>query len=257
MARDWFQPGDIRPYQIDEQGPGGEQQELAEDRVVELEALDLVTLGPHLLLLHAREAAEALLTDARSSASEIREQSRSEGIDQGRAEGKEQLVPAVIAFANAGQALIVFEEQMIARHAPEIVRLALEIAEKIIGKSLLAEPEIIASVLERARREVVEARRIFVHINPEDYELLSEIRPDLLKTGNNAGRVVEIVRDENLGRGGCRLETEIGVVDATVATQLSELRRQLLDEESSANIGVEPVGSGLKGGNRHMNPFED
>jgi flagellar assembly protein FliH len=249
MARDWFQPGDIRPYELDEQVPGAGQQESARDRVVDLEALDLLSLGPHLLLLHAREAAEALLTDARSSASAIREQSRSEGIDQGRAEGKEQVAPALVAFANAGQALIVFEEQMIARHAPEIVRLALEIAEKIIGKSLLAEPEIIASVLERARREVIEARRIMVHINPEDYELLAEMRPDLLKSGTSAGRVVEVVPADHLSRGGCRLETEIGVVDATVATQLSELRRQLLDEGSFASTAVEPVGSGLKGAN--------
>ncbi len=35
---------------------------------------------------------------------------------------------------------------------------------------------------------------------------------------------------EEISRGGCRLETEIGVVDATTPTQLEEIRRQLLDD---------------------------
>jgi flagellar biosynthesis/type III secretory pathway protein FliH len=46
---------------------------------------------------------------------------------------------------------------------------------------------------------------------------------------------VEVVTDEDLNRGGCRLETEIGVIDATVPTQIAEVRRQLLDQESVAS----------------------
>ena len=58
------------------------------------------------------------------------------------------------------------------------------------------------------------------------------MRPDLLAMGNDTGRTIEVVSDVELSRGGCRLETEMGVVDATVPTQIEEMRRQLLDEDA-------------------------
>ena len=41
-----------------------------------------------------------------------------------------------------------------------------------------------------------------------------------------------VVPDETIGRGGCRLESESGTVDATFATQLDVIERHLLGEGS-------------------------
>jgi flagellar biosynthesis/type III secretory pathway protein FliH len=43
--------------------------------------------------------------------------------------------------------------------------------------------------------------------------------------------MIEVLPSEEIARGGCRLETESGVIDATVPTQIDEIRRQLLDTE--------------------------
>jgi flagellar assembly protein FliH len=239
LSRDRLQAGDIQPYDSDPQIADGERSAIPDppaDQSVELASLDLVKLGPYLLLLDAQESAANLLRDAQAAADKIREQSRSEGALEGREEAKQETLAAAVAFANAGQALIVFEEQMVARYTPEMVRLALEIAEKIVDKTLTAEPEIVAAVFERARQEVTDARRIRVHLNAADHQLLAQMRPDLLTMKHDGGRAIEVVADRDLSRGGCRLETEIGVVDATVPTQLAELRRQLLDGESETHI---------------------
>ena len=234
LARDRLHAGDVRPYEASFKLDDDERIEISNlpsSERVELESLDLVKLGPYLLLLYAHESGETLVKDALAQADRIREQSRLEGAAEGREEGKREALPATVAFANAGQALIVFEEQMIVHYTTEIVRLALEIAEKIVLRTVTAEPEMVAAVLYRARQEVTDARHIRVHLNAADYQLLAQMRPDLLTMGNDGGRSIEIVVDEELNRGGCRLETEIGVVDATVPTQLAELRRQLLDQE--------------------------
>jgi len=242
LARDHLQTADVLPYR--QEGQESEPDFDAEPasstacRDIELDSLDLVNLGPYLLLSEVQANAEAMIHRAREEAETLREQARVDGAAQGREEGKQDALPCAVAFANAGQALIVFEEQMIARYAPEMVRLALEIAEKIVIKTVAADPEIVASVLERARREVVDARRVRIHLNPADYELLAEMRPDLLTMGHDNGRVIEVVADEEVSRGGSRLETEIGVVDATVPTQIAEIRRQLLDEERIENRTV-------------------
>ncbi|HEX2226230.1 MAG TPA: FliH/SctL family protein [Candidatus Binatia bacterium] len=230
LPADRLHPADVRPMRL----PGGERTEIEEraPSQSELESLDLVNFGPYLLLLQAHESAEQLILGAQAEAEAIREQARLNGAVDAREEAKGEVLPAAVAFANAGQALIVFEQQMIARYTSEMVRLALEVAEKLVHKAVSAEPEIVAAVLQRAREEVTEARRVCIRLNPQDYELLAEIRPDLLTLGHEAGRMVEVLPDEDLTRGGCRLETEIGMIDAALPTQIAEVRRQLLDGES-------------------------
>ena len=235
LARDHLHVDDVRPYEQNGDISNQERNpppEVASHNPVELESLDLIKLGPYVLLLWARENAEALVNDAKSEADRICAESRSQGAAEGREEAKYDVIPASVAFANAGQALIVFEEQMIMRYAPEMVRLAVEIAEKIVYRTVAAEPEIVAAVLQRARQEVSDARQIRIRLHSADYKLLAEVRPELLTLGSETGRVIEVVTDEEISRGGCRLETEIGVVDATLPTQIAEIRRQLLDQES-------------------------
>jgi len=139
--------------------------------------------------------------------------------------------PSLIAFANAGQSLIIFEEQLISRYAPHLVQLALEIAEKVIGHAVEVDGRIAESVLQRAKNEVAHARQIRIWLHPDDLKFLAEARPELLRVESTSGRTIEIAGALDVGRGGCRLETESGIVDATLPTQLDEIRRQLLDDD--------------------------
>jgi len=166
----------------------------------------------------------------RREAEALKRQAYEEGKSLGGAEARSEILPALTSLAQAGQSLIVFEERMVGRFTPELVRLALEIAEKIVGKALAEDPAIVASVLERARREVPDARLIRVRLHPADYRLLIELKPELVRMGEEAGRKFEVLTSEDIPRGGCRIETEIGVVDATIPTQVEEIQRQLLDE---------------------------
>ena len=237
LARDHLKEEEVRPFQHDlvvGQIAVKDTEDHGACRSVEFQSLDLFQLAPHLLLVAAQEKAREIVAGAKLQAQQIRDQASAQGAAEGREKVKQDLVPCVTAFANAGQMLIVFEEQMISRYAPQLVRLSLEIAEKIVGKAVAEDPQIVASVLERAKQEVAEAREIRILINPADHELLAEIRPDLVKCGEEDGRTIEVVASAEISRGGCRLETEIGVVDATVPTQLAELHRQLLDEEREA-----------------------
>lgn len=200
-----------------------------------LEGLSEPPLAPSIeeLLAAARQQAESIVTSARQEADQLRQAAYEEGLASGREEGREQarqeLLPALIAFAQIGQSLIVLEEQLIERSTPHLVRFALDVAEKMVGKALSEDPLIIASVLERARTELPQARSIHIWLHPLDHQLLSECRPDLVWVGAKGGRTVEVVPSEEIERGGCQIETEMGVVDATVPVRLEEIRRQMLE----------------------------
>ncbi len=185
------------------------------------------------ILLFAQQQAESVLELARQEAEQLRQTAYAEGLALGREEGREQaqqeLLPALIAFAQAGQSLIVLEDQLIERATPNLVRFALEIAEKVVGKAVEEDPHIIASVLELARAELPQARSVRLYLHPLDHQALTECRPDLVRIGEKGGRTVEVVLDDDLERGGCRIETEMGVVDAAIPVQFEELRRQMLE----------------------------
>ena len=161
----------------------------------------------------------------------LRQQSSCENAAAEREQAMQELLPSLVVFANAGQSLIAFEEQVLSRCAPQLVDLALEIAAKVIGKAVDADAEIIAAVLERAKHEALDAKQLRIWLNPTDHRLLADLRPDLVKIGSDGKRIIEVVASDEIARGGCRLETESGIVDATLPTQIDEIRRQLLDTE--------------------------
>jgi flagellar assembly protein FliH len=240
LVRDGLKEGDIRLYNHD--NLNGSSTARPADRSndnawqVAFESVDFVEFAPYLLLLAAQEKAQALLADAGSAAEQSRQEAWRHGCEQGHAAAKEDILPALVAFADAGQSLIIFEEQLVSRCAPQIVRLALEIAEKMVGKALAEDPAIIVSVLERAKQQVLEAKQIRIRLHPDDFKFISEIRPEVIKMGQAEGRLIEVLPTEEISRGGCRLETEIGVVDATMPTQIEEIRRQLLDDGSQNSL---------------------
>jgi flagellar biosynthesis/type III secretory pathway protein FliH len=237
MARDRLTEVDVCPYVAGDDGAassGAAAAQSTECRAVELESLDLLNLAPFLLLLAAQEKAQEILADAQAQVEQIHADAAVQGLALGREEARQDLLPALAAFASAGQTLLAFEARMIERYTPQLVRLALEIAEKIIGKSVVNDPQITTSILARAEREVGEAKRLRIYLHPADYSALAEFAAELVQIGSQRGRQIEVVAAQDIGRGGCRLETDIGTVDATVPVQLAEIRRQLLDEEPVA-----------------------
>jgi flagellar assembly protein FliH len=184
------------------------------------------------VLAAAQQQAEAILMLAQQEAEQLRQTAYEQGFTKGCEEGKEQarqeLLPALVAFAQVGQSLIVLEEQLIERFTPHLVRFALDIAEKVIGKAVEEDPHIVAFVLERARAELPQARTIRIWLHPLDHQALLTCRPDLVWVGEKGGRTVEVFSSEEIERGGCRVETEMGVVDATIPAQMQEIRRQML-----------------------------
>jgi flagellar biosynthesis/type III secretory pathway protein FliH len=237
VAGDELQPDEVQAYS--DCGLGGDSNAtILEDksvgawRQVEFESIDIIEFAPLLVLLAAQEKSQAMVAEAEAQAKEIREQARRRGEAEGRETGKRELLPCLVAFADAGQSLIIFEERLISRYAPHIVQLALEIAGKVIGHAVQDDGQIAASILERAKNEVADAKQMRICLHPDDLQILEELRPDLVKLESTGGRSIEIVSAPEIGRGGCRLETESGIVDATIPTQLDEIRRQLLDDET-------------------------
>ncbi|MGE0826625.1 MAG: FliH/SctL family protein [Candidatus Binatia bacterium] len=247
ILKDDIIASDVQPYQeVDVRFllPPPEFSEAAESNNSSTEATDTVSpaepsfplnpIASLILLATAQDGAEEILLQARTEAEALKQEAYEQGLAQGCKEGEErskaELFASLAAFAHAEQSLLTLEQQLVTHFAQEIVQLALEIGEKIVRTKIEEDPTITASVLERARSEVSQARNVTLWLHPVDYKVVLEYRPDLVKMGEEGGRKIEVFTSETISRGGCRVETELGVVDATIPVQMDEIRKKLLSE---------------------------
>jgi flagellar assembly protein FliH len=99
--------------------------------------------------------------------------------------------------------------------AGRIAGVALELARQVVRAELQQSPEVVVTVAEEALGALLSsARQIVVRLNPEDHALALSQLSEML-----AARGARLVPDANVGRGGCLVESDIAVVDATVTAR--------------------------------------
>lgn len=117
--------------------------------------------------------------------------------------------------------------------AEEVAALALEVARHALRATLAVRPETIVPVVQEALAALVdESVRLHLHLNPADAAL---VRDEL--GARLAGSNCEIVEDDSISAGGCRIATPRAEIDATLETRWRRTLAALGRSEGSA----EPV----------------
>lgn len=99
--------------------------------------------------------------------------------------------------------------------AQRVAGIALEMARQVVRTELSVNPTQVVAVTQEALGVVLmSARHVVVHVHPEDVAIVANGTADLL-----AARGARLVPDAQVARGGCVVESDIGVVDAQVATR--------------------------------------
>jgi type III secretion protein L len=163
----------------------------------------------------AHAEAERILGAARAEAERLRAEATTEGRERGLAAVTELLVAARADAATTRRE----------SHA-ELRALSVKIAEKLLGRTLSLEPAAVVDVAAEALTHAGEPRALKLRCHPDDLELLERGRPRLLERCRSAS-VLRIEADEQIGRGGCIVESELGVVDARLTVQLDAIERAL------------------------------
>jgi flagellar assembly protein FliH len=187
-----------------------------------------------------RAEAEAIRLKAIQDAERIREQARREGYQQGyeqgytegerhaRQQADEELQHTVETLrAQVEQVIQSVQAQYneYLQHAEaQMLELAMEIARKIVREELKLQPDHALAIVRDALRRVQGFVQIRIRVNPLDLELIRQNRAALLHIVDGV-EGIEIVEDRRVDQGGCIIETEQGVYDARIKTQLSELER--------------------------------
>lgn len=157
----------------------------------------------------------------------INQQAYREGYDAGYARG------AAVAGAEAARLAELAEsarremgglEQTIAE---DLVRLALTLARSLVRESLKVHPEMIEAIVRETVRDVPpfgQSTRLRMH--PDDAALLAKHLGQELDGGWS------VVEDETMSRGGCRVESSAGEIDASIETRWQKLCAALAQDQA-------------------------
>jgi flagellar assembly protein FliH len=119
-----------------------------------------------------------------------------------------QLAPLVTAF---DQAFVELESQI----ADSVARSATALARQVLRSELTARPELVAQVAGEAVNAVLlSARHIRVFVHPDDQALVEAGAGEAL-----TARDARLLADASLTRGGCRVESDLGQIDARIETR--------------------------------------
>ena len=192
------------------------------------------------IVAQARREGEALLEQSRAQAEqearEVRETARQEGYRQGYADGmKKAQVEGAAAMEDQRreeqQEVRTFleeatraREDLMEKTRDELCDLSIAVAEKIIHISLKSSREVIARMIQMATDRLKRREWVRIYVGGCDARELAEITPEL--TAVLAGlsdhiKLIPLADDES---GTCIIEMPDEIIDASVSTQIQNLR---------------------------------
>lgn len=165
------------------------------------------------------EEAEAFAAEIRREAMEetaaLREQAYREGMEKSLAEFERNLLEA-----------LEIRERVWRETERDLLRLAIRLAEKIIGREIQTDRKTVTDIVAAALQNARQQEKLTVRVNPSDFSLIEEEREKFLPSGR--ARFIDFVADPRVASGGCLIESEVGTIDARLETQLRVLERALL-----------------------------
>lgn len=188
--------------------------------VVHKRVLDARTQAEE-MILKAEEKAKKIIAEA----DKIREKAKTdamEAVKKGLADGESK------GLAKVTEKLVELSgmrEEFYASAEPEVIKLVMAIAEKVIGRLAQENSELIFTVVRQALEKEI-GDRLTVRMNPADYKNIMAGDHEFKEVMDRTKRLV-FREDESIACGGCIVETEVGTIDARLETQLAAIKKAM------------------------------
>lgn len=165
------------------------------------------------------EAADSLIAAAESAAEQI----RADAYRAGRSEAESELLENLLSIKEQ-------RARVLSTVEAEIIKLAVKIAEKIIGGDIKQDEATRAEIVLHALRQTRQQEMLTVRVNANDLPLIEQMREKI----DNYGRAkfIDFIADQAVAGGGCIIESSSGTIDARVETQLRILENTLVSRVS-------------------------
>lgn len=183
-----------------------------------LRAADYASLvDANRLLAMAEQRAAAMAADAEKAYEERRRQGYEDGLMEGRMEQSEKMLETAM------QAV-----EYIEGVEGKLVDVVTSAVRKIIGE--LDDRECTVRVVRNALAAVRSQQRVLIRVSPDDKDSVRQALAAMISASPGAATFLDVTADPRMKPGDCILECELGVVDASLETQLKAIEHALLSK---------------------------
>lgn len=178
---------------------------------------------------------EAMKAEAQKEIEELRVKASESGYQEGYAEGKQKAEEECRAhYQKLEQQLKTKEKELEDRYQeqmeelePALVDKLTGVYEHVLGIRLEEERENILFLINRSLASLDSGRNYIVHVSKEDYEAAKSGKPQISVETGMPEDAFEIIADGTMKKGDCMIESDLGIMDCGLGTQMEMLKRQL------------------------------
>lgn len=187
----------------------------------------------------ARAEADELIANAKTQIEKERREALAEAENQGYQEGTQraerELDVEMRKLAEKERQLEADYDALLKQMEPQFVDAITDVYEHLFHVELSGYREILLHLILSAMRKIEGSRNFLVHVSGEDYPYVSMEKKQLTSAITSPNATLELVEDVTLSHNQCMIETEAGIFDCGLGTQLAELtqRLKLLSYEKS------------------------
>lgn len=212
-----------------------EEEEAVED-VQEEEEPDELQEAANERIRKAKEEAEKILSEAREQADILRDEAFRQGEAEGREAGEQKayeeqrvLLDAEIRSLQTQIADIVLsvereKEKLIEESVDDLKRISIAVAEKIIQTSLQSSGDIIKRMILSATDKMKKKQWAKIYVTKCKTNLAMEVDSEFLEALSHLSDNIKIVTMDNGEDGTCIVELPDEIIDASVGTQLENIK---------------------------------
>lgn len=162
-----------------------------------------------------------------SRAQEEAEQIKQNAYQDGYSAGIQQANQDLENFRNLLGEFMNAQDKVFNIIAPNVQEMALEISKKIIKKEVTMDPQILLdTVMDVVKTLSKNEPKITLRVNPIQVQYIKDTLPEQIRLLGMETKLA-ILPDENMTEGGCIVQTNNGVVDASIEAQLEIVQTAL------------------------------
>ena len=189
----------------------------------------IIKLTAPIIAVHTADRRQAATGDLASPTYEAALAAMQTEMQQQLTGGMARISSARQALAVAGDEFRRVQEQLVGELEQNVVKLALEVAHKVLMQEVQAGNYQIEPIIKEALLHVSVRKNVVVRLNPEDYAVC-EMAQQSGGVAPNAGDL-HFIADPMVPRAACVLETSQGVVESSVDGHLDEISKALQGTE--------------------------
>ena len=184
----------------------------------------------HDALDQAEKQVEMMLDQAKSRIAVWQKEAQQSGWQTGYEEAQRavavEMADALAAARELAESAVESRELFLRKSQSELSRLAVAIAEKIIGHELTTQSTTIGDIVTHVIDVASVRQACVIRVSQEDYEILRD-HWSKITAGQPPDAPWDLVADRRVGRGGCLIEADGGHIDARLETQMKQVEMAL------------------------------